>query len=176
MMHSSVYHAGSLATSSTPVMRGEQKCMTPKKLFTHTCTHTHTETHGEIPQHSTALQHEFQQLLSYLTVHNITAEKTGGEKEKEKAPHLKNAVYTNTGLWIHPLAWKNKSLQYNHFSINVWKYFTAWCNKSVMRLWAAVRALKGLRVKVNFPGQSPEIGAGHILLKGVKIWFSKMDQ
>lgn len=70
-------------------MRREQKCTTPRKLF--------TRTHGEIPQHPTAWQHEFQQLLSYLTVHNITAEKTGGKKAKEKAPHLKNAVYTNNG-------------------------------------------------------------------------------
>lgn len=31
-----------------------------------------------------ALQHEFQQLLSYLTVHHITAEKTGEEKKKKK--------------------------------------------------------------------------------------------
>lgn len=36
--------------------------------------------------HPPAVQHEFQQLLSYLTVH-ITAEKTGGEKEKEKENH-----------------------------------------------------------------------------------------
>lgn len=114
--------------------------------------HPHTETHGEIPQHSTTLQHEFQQLLSYLTVHNITAEKTG---KKEKAPHLKSAVYTNTGPWIHPLAWKNKSLQYNHFSINVWKYFTAWCNKSVMRLRDAVRALQGTACQSQLPPGSP---------------------
>ena len=113
-----------LTTTADPIMRAKQMCMSLRKLFTHT--------HWEILQHPTALQHEFQQLLSYLTVHHITAEKT---VRKNKKHRIWKMLFTQiTVLWIHPRAWKNKSLQYNHFSINVWKYFTAWCNKSVMRL------------------------------------------
>lgn len=97
------------------------------------------------------------------------------KKRKREGITSEKAVYTNNSARIHPLAWKNKSLQYNHFSINVWKYLLPGATN---QQWDTrlCHAFQGTECQSQLPSQSPEYSAGHILLKGVKIWFSKMDQ
>lgn len=44
-MHTSIYHAGYLATTDTPIMRGKQMCTSLRKLLTHTLRNS-TASHG----------------------------------------------------------------------------------------------------------------------------------
>lgn len=73
-------------------------------------------------------------------------------KKRKREGTLKMRFIQITVPRTHPLAWKNKCLQYNHFSINVWKYLLpgATNQQGDARLWCA--SSQGRSVKVNFPG------------------------
>lgn len=151
MMHTSIYHAGCLTTHGWSHNEGQASVyVTRKVIYTHTLRNS-TASHSLAAWISTTF------ILPYCS--SITAEKT---VRKNKKHRITEKCYLQiTVLWIHPRAWKNKSLQYNHFSINEWKYFTAWCNKSVMRLRLWCVSFKGPRVKVNFPAGPLRTTLGH---------------
>lgn len=110
--------------------------------------YTHTEKFYSIPWLCSMNFNNF--YLTLLFRHQSWEDRI--KKRKREGITSTNAVYTNDSAWIHPLAWKNKSLQNDHFSINVWKYLLPGATNQQWdtRLWCA--RSKGPSVKVNFPG------------------------